>query len=65
MTESEWQADRKRISALEATLKQARELIEQARELIEEVASQCPEENDWLDVANRWLAAEIAREAVV
>jgi len=37
-----------------------RAALKQAKELIDEVASQCPEENDWLDVARRWLAAEIA-----
>jgi hypothetical protein len=52
------------IDDLKADNVMLRSRLRQARELIDEVASQCPEENDWLDVARRWLAAEIAREGL-
>jgi ATP/maltotriose-dependent transcriptional regulator MalT len=50
------------VDDLKADSAMLRSRLRQARELIDEVASQCPEENDWLDVARRWLAAEIGGE---
>ena len=47
------------VDDLKADNVMLRSRLRQAKELIDEVASQCPEENDWLDVARRWLAAEI------